>query len=59
LARTTAKMQGDWMTEADVPFAASLTFDKPTTPAGTLVLEKDNPAGLTKNDDSVSIPVKF
>ncbi|HET6622528.1 MAG TPA: Gmad2 immunoglobulin-like domain-containing protein, partial [Candidatus Saccharimonadales bacterium] len=59
IAETTAKMQGDWMTDEDVPFAASLTFDKPATSTGTLVLQNDNPSGEPENDDSVSIPVKF
>lgn len=59
LTKSTAKMQGDWMTNGQVPFAASLTFAKPTTSTGTLVIEKDNPSGLSQNDDAVSIPVKF
>lgn len=59
LANATAKMQGNWMTSSNVLFAASLIFDKPSTPTGTLVLKKDNPSGLSENDDSVSIPVKF
>lgn len=49
----------DWMTTEFVPFEAMLTFEKPTTGAGTLVLEKDNPSGLPENDDKISIPVKF
>ncbi len=49
----------EWMTTEFVPFEATLTFTKPTTPTGTLVLEKDNPSGLPEFDASISIPIKF
>jgi len=54
-----AQAKGDWMTTEFVPFEATLTFDKPTTATGTLVLLKDNPSGLPENDNSISIPVSF
>ena len=54
-----ATAQGDWMTSDFVPFISKLTFPKPTTDTGTLVLMKDNPSGLPENDESVSIPVRF
>ncbi len=54
-----AQAQGEWMTTEFVPFETSLTFKKPTTKTGTLVLQKDNPSGLPEYDDSVSIPVTF
>ena len=54
-----ATAQGDWMTSDFVPFISKLTFPKPTTDTGTLVLIKDNPSGLPENDESVSIPVRF
>ncbi len=54
-----AQAQGDWMTTEYVPFSVTLTFVKPTTPTGTLILQKDNPSGLPENEDSVSIPVTF
>ena len=54
-----AQAQSDWMTTEFVPFEATLTFDKPTTKTGTLVLMKDNPSGLPENDDSISIPISF
>lgn len=38
-----AQTQGEWMTEDFVPFELELEFPTPETPAGTLVLEKDNP----------------
>ena len=54
-----AQAQSGWMTTEFVPFEATLTFDKPTTKTGTLVLMKDNPSGLPENDDSISIPISF
>jgi hypothetical protein len=59
LAQAPAQAQGDWMTEDFVPFSVSLTFVKPATATGTLILSKDNPSGLPQNDASVSIPVRF
>jgi hypothetical protein len=49
----------DWMTTAFVPFEATISFEKPETSTGTLVLHNDNPSGLLEYDASVSIPVKF
>ncbi|MEX0877289.1 MAG: Gmad2 immunoglobulin-like domain-containing protein [Candidatus Spechtbacterales bacterium] len=54
-----AQAQSEWMTEDFVPFKTTLEFEKPTTPTGTLVLERDNPSGLPENDDALMIPVKF
>jgi hypothetical protein len=51
--------KGDWMTTDFVPFETTLTFSKPVTDTGTLVLEKDNPSGLPEHADSVTIPVRF
>jgi hypothetical protein len=59
IARGPAQAQGDWMTTNFVPFTVQLTFSPPTTPVGTLVLEKDNPSGLPQNAMSISIPVDF
>ncbi len=59
LAVGPAQAQGEWMTTNFVPFRISLTFATPTTPTGTLVLEKDNPSGLPENADEIRIPVKF
>lgn len=55
-----AQAQGDWMTTDLVPFEATLTFT--TDPQvysnrGALILQKDNPSGLSVNDDSVEISV--
>lgn len=54
-----AQAQGEWMTEDFVPFKAVLEFSSPTTSAGVLVLEKDNPSGLPENADELRVPVRF
>jgi hypothetical protein len=59
IATGTAHADGDWMTDNYVPFTATLTFSKPATATGTLILQKDNPSGLPANDKSLSIPVTF
>jgi hypothetical protein len=59
IAEGHATLDGDWMTENYVPFNATLTFSKPSASEGVLILQKDNPSGLPKNDDAVEIPVKF
>lgn len=59
LATGQAIAQSDWTTAAPVPFKAALTFAKPTTARGELVLKKDNPSGLPANDAQVSVPVQF
>ena len=56
LATTPAQAQGEWMTEALVPFKATLTIKNYSGPA-TLILLKDNPSGLPENDDAVSFPI--
>lgn len=59
IALKAAQAKGEWMTTVYVPFSVTLTFEKPSTPTGTLILRKDNPSGEPQNDDSVSIPVIF
>ena len=54
-----AQAQDEWMTENFVPFKAELRFSNPTTVAGTLVLEKDNPSGLPEHDDELRLPIRF
>ena len=51
--------QGEWMTEDFVPFIAEIIFENPGTETGTLVLEKDNPSGLSEHDAKIEIPVRF
>jgi hypothetical protein len=53
-----AHLTGDWMTTDLVPF--TVTFDATDLDyvgKATLVLHKDNPAGLPENDDSVTIDI--
>ena len=54
-----AQAQSDWMVEDFVAFEAMLTFGQPQTPAGRLILKKDNPSGLPEFDQQVEIPVRF
>ena len=54
-----AQAQGEWMTEAFVPFKTQLIFSSPTTETGTLVFQKDNPSGLPEYEDELRIPVQF
>lgn len=59
VAQGTAQVIGDWMTTKLVPFTVRLSWDSSESGSGTLILKKDNPSGLSENDDSVSIPVTF
>lgn len=59
LVQVPAHAKGDWMTEDFVPFEVTLTFPKPATATGTLILHRDNPSGLPQNEASISIPVTF
>lgn len=59
LARGQAQAQGEWMTTDYVPFTATLTFAKPATTTGSLILEKDNPSGLPANAQILVVPVTF
>lgn len=59
IALAIAQAGADWMTTDFVPFEATLIFTSPTTPIGTLVLEKDNPSGLSENNEKMYVPVKF
>lgn len=57
-----ANAKSDWMTEEFVPFEAILNFtvDKDVySNRGALILKKDNPSGLPKNDDALEIPIIF
>lgn len=59
LAILPAQAIGEWMTAEFVPFSITLTFAKPTTATGTLILRNDNPSGLPENERYISIPVRF
>lgn len=59
LVEAPAQADGEWMTENFVPFELTLTFPKPRTSNGKLVLKKDNPSGLPEHDEQIEIPVIF
>jgi hypothetical protein len=53
-----AQLTGDWMTTDLVPF--TITFDATDLDyvgKATLVLHKDNPSGLSENDDNVTLDI--
>ncbi len=54
-----AQAQSDCLTADFVPFKATVMFTRPTSSAGSLVLQKDNPSGLPENDQKVILPIKF
>lgn len=59
LAQQPAQAQSDWMTSDYVPFTVTLTFAKPSTASGTLILKNDNPSGDPAKDKILRIPVTF
>jgi len=59
LSRGVAQAQGDWMTEAFVPFEAILVFNPGEAESGTLILRKDNPSSLPENEQELIVPVYF
>ena len=66
LKESFATAQGDpadggvnWMTEDFVPFKAEIEFKAPSGKKGALILEKDNPSGLSEYDDALRVPVRF
>jgi len=56
---TTARAQSDWTTDDFVDFIATLSFEESDTQYGILTLHKDNPSGLSENEDSLIVPVTF
>jgi hypothetical protein len=54
-----AQAEGEWMTQAFVPFKATLTFTPPASPTGTLILAKDNPSGLPEHAAELRVPIRF
>lgn len=59
LAEAPASARGEWMTEEFVPFEANLSFAKPHTTSGTLVLRRANASGLPEHDLELRMPVRF
>lgn len=59
LGTAIAEAKAEWMTENFVPFEAMLEFEAPPTTKGALVLQKDNPSGVSEFDDKLVVPVVF
>ena len=57
LANAQGRAQGEWTTDAQVPFTATVTLGSPYHGPATLVLLKDNESGLPQNDDSFEVPI--
>jgi hypothetical protein len=59
LGKGFATADGEWMTEDFVPFSAEVTFEKPMTAKGKLIINNANPSGLPENEKELVIPVVF
>ncbi len=57
LATTPAQAQSDWMTSAPVTFIAKIKIPNRYIGKATIILKKDNPSGMPKNDASMSFPI--
>jgi cell division protein FtsA len=53
-----ANPKGD-ISENFVPFSLTLSFPKPSTATGKIILKKDNPSGLPEYDDQIEVPIIF
>lgn len=58
IVQTSVFADGNWMTEAFVPFHAEIAYQSDAT-EGVLVLENANPSGLEENAKSLEIPVQL
>jgi len=55
-----AQAQSEWMTTDYVPFRAEILFIKSAVKNnGWIILKKDNPSGLSQNDDAFEVPIVF
>lgn len=59
ISKTQGRALSEWATNEFVSFRAELKFTASVGTYGTLVLEKDNPSGLTQNVQELRIPVQF
>ena len=57
IARAQGQAQGEWMTEGQVTFTATVNIAGNYKGPATLILLKDNPSGLPENDDSLEIQI--
>ncbi len=49
----------NWMSTTTAWFGVTVSFPKPATATGTLLLRNDNPSGEAANADEIRIPVTF
>lgn len=59
IATTIATAKSDWMTEDFVEFDAIINFKKPNSKKGFILFQKDNPSGLSENEEKIYIPIIF
>jgi hypothetical protein len=49
----------EWMTKDFVNFSGSIKFLNTSATSGYILFKKDNPSGLTENDESFKLSIKF
>jgi benzodiazapine receptor len=54
-----AQAEDEWMTTEFVPFTVTIKLTATSAHKASLILEKDNPSGLSQNDDSLTIPINL
>ncbi|MFA6422116.1 MAG: Gmad2 immunoglobulin-like domain-containing protein, partial [Candidatus Buchananbacteria bacterium] len=59
IGSATGIAQEDWMSENYVPFTSIIEFSAGTSTSGTIILQKDNPSGLSQYDNELEIPIQF
>ena len=59
IAQGHGEAQGEWMTEAFVPFRAELEWKSEPSQEAMLVLQKDDPSGMQQNLATLQIPLKI
>ena len=60
IAQSYATAKTDWMTEDYVEFEGKIEFQKPGVyDRGALILQKDNPSGLSEYDDALEISIEY
>ena len=59
IATGIAQARSDWMAESYVPFEVKLDFLVAEDIDAVLVLKKDNPSGLSANDDQLEISIRL
>lgn len=59
LGSSTAKAQGDWMSEGYVPFTATIDFAKTSSSYGYVIAKKNNPSGQPSANSEYRVKVSF